>query len=949
MTSTAGSRWLKCDLHVHTPASFEQSYGNREQQETWDKFFDALEALPSEIKMVGINDYLTIEGYKRVLEAKKNGRLKNLDCILPVVEFRINRFAGQSEFRRINYHVIFSETVSPDVIETQFLNRLSAGYKLESDHTVPDWTATVSDSSFIELGDKLKALSPENTTLQNESSWRVGFNNFNVDCEQLKTILKSDSFRGRYLTALGKSEWDSHRWDGGGAGDKRTLINEANFVFLAAPTVSNYDKAKEYLVNQRVNTLLLDCSDSHFYADDTKNQNKLGNCNTWLKIEPTFEGLKQIIFEPEGRVAVSEIHPDKKAPYQVIKSVQFVNGDKVFTDKVIELSPYLNSIIGGKSTGKSLLAGMIVKSADPEEFKRRHTENKRANALDWVTKENPQLDFVVTWADGTKTNLANIVANRKVSYFPQHYLNNKIDGGVDNKELNKIIRVILSQTPEFKAAFDKYELQLSLVDSELAADCASLEHTLREWRQQKHSAQEKGKSSDIKANLNKLTGEFNELKTQYGLTEDEVESHKKYSETLKNLSAAHAAALKDAAALAELDTETIKAHLTPVSFFEEEFAALSQDVAQKLAAELTQPFTSLAALIEKTFSNQEKIERAKADVIHKEIENLKAAHSAVLDKIKNSAPLREKTDLIKEEQRKLEDATSYEGKIATLLESVMELKEKLPTYIDKKIALTKEIVTLLEKQSFGSDKSELSIKIEPLCKSEHIQGTLRDRIKFVSNPAIKAFINDEAFADRELEAYKERVAAIILQAIAGEVETKGDHKASSIIQELLSNGLYLNYDLRLGADSFNVMSPGKRALALLRILIELDSSLHPIVLDQPEDDLDNRSIYEGLAKYIKKKKLTRQVIVVTHNPNVVVGSDSEFVVVANQSGQETNKDNRTFKFEYIYGGLENSFEDKANAYILEKQGIRQHVCEILDGGADAFKRREQLYAGLSQP
>ena len=93
------------------------------------------------------------------------------------------------------------------------------------------------------------------------------------------------------------------------------------------------------------------------------------------------------------------------------------------------------------------------------------------------------------------------------------------------------------------------------------------------------------------------------------------------------------------------------------------------------------------------------------------------------------------------------------------------------------------------------------------------------------------------------------------------------------------------------------MSPGKRALALLRVLIELDQNLHPIILDQPEDDLDNRSVYEGLAKYLKKKKKDRQIIAVTHNPNVVVGADSEHVIVANQSGQETNKDNRKYRFE----------------------------------------------------
>lgn len=72
------------------------------------------------------------------------------------------------------------------------------------------------------------------------------------------------------------------------------------------------------------------------------------------------------------------------------------------------------------------------------------------------------------------------------------------------------------------------------------------------------------------------------------------------------------------------------------------------------------------------------------------------------------------------------------------------------------------------------------------------------------------------------------------------------------------------------------------------------------------------------------------------------------MIVANQSGQESNQNNRNFRFEYVYGGLENSFEEKGNNFILEKQGIREHVCEILDGGEDAFKKREKLYSGFKK-
>ena len=92
------------------------------------------------------------------------------------------------------------------------------------------------------------------------------------------------------------------------------------------------------------------------------------------------------------------------------------------------------------------------------------------------------------------------------------------------------------------------------------------------------------------------------------------------------------------------------------------------------------------------------------------------------------------------------------------------------------------------------------------------------------------------------------------------------------------------------------MSPGQRSFVILKLLIELDNTNKcPILLDQPEDDLDNRSIFTELVKFIKEKKKERQIIITTHNPNLVVGTDAECVIVANQHGEKTrNIDNIKF-------------------------------------------------------
>jgi energy-coupling factor transporter ATP-binding protein EcfA2 len=125
--------------------------------------------------------------------------------------------------------------------------------------------------------------------------------------------------------------------------------------------------------------------------------------------------------------------------------------------------------------------------------------------------------------------------------------------------------------------------------------------------------------------------------------------------------------------------------------------------------------------------------------------------------------------------------------------------------------------------------------------------------------------------------------------------------------------------------------------------LEFSDKKCPILIDQPEDSLDNRAIYNELVQYIKKKKKERQIILVTHNANVVVNADAEEVIVANQHGEDS-KNTNDIKFEYVSGSLENTFPKNDSApTVLHSQGIREHVCEILEGGTEAFKRREGKY------
>lgn len=169
-----GSTWNKWDLHVHTPASLHRRYG-ADDDAMWEQFLSDLEKLPPAFKVIGINDYLFVDGYEKVFNAKVKRRLKNIDLILPIVELRLDKFGGvvkkaadgtysQSDLSRINLHVIFDE-LPPDVIRQQFINALTPGdgYRLipDAEHLKGKWQAVITPDSLRQLGEMVIAAAPK--------------------------------------------------------------------------------------------------------------------------------------------------------------------------------------------------------------------------------------------------------------------------------------------------------------------------------------------------------------------------------------------------------------------------------------------------------------------------------------------------------------------------------------------------------------------------------------------------------------------------------------------------------------------------------------------------------------------------------------------------------------------------------------------------------------------
>jgi len=133
----------------------------------------------------------------------------------------------------------------------------------------------------------------------------------------------------------------------------------------------------------------------------------------------------------------------------------------------------------------------------------------------------------------------------------------------------------------------------------------------------------------------------------------------------------------------------------------------------------------------------------------------------------------------------------------------------------------------------------------------------------------------------------------------------------------------VDFKLKVGDRELSELSPGERGIVLLIFYLALSKENTPILVDQPEDNLDNQSVYSNLVPCINAAKEKRQVIIVTHNPNIAVACDAEQIIYC-----EMDKDKYNIK--YCSGAIENP-------------EIKQHVIDVLEGTKPAFELRQKKY------
>jgi hypothetical protein len=266
-------------------------------------------------------------------------------------------------------------------------------------------------------------------------------------------------FKGKCLTAIGKSEWETMRWDGSAA-LKKSIINDASFSFISLEKPEDYAKHEAALNTQKVRNMLLDCSDAHHYSDSLE-KDRIGNSFTWLKSDTTFEGLKQAAND-NARICIAE-QPTLITRYEANKtkfiktlSIEKVPGSvltEVWFDKFeLPLNPSMVAIIGNKGNGKSAIADVIglvgntpnydyFSFLNKDKFRKKHPINK-----------SEHYQAKITWADDTE-DVKRLNENpestkvEKVKYIPQGFLEKLCNDDIDDFE-KELRQVIFSHLPE---------------------------------------------------------------------------------------------------------------------------------------------------------------------------------------------------------------------------------------------------------------------------------------------------------------------------------------------------------------------------------------------------------------------------------------------------------------------------------------------------------------------
>ena len=1029
-TYQRGSEWRRWDLQVHTPFSaLNNGFGS-----DFEAYAGAVlrKAVDLEIAVIGLTDYFLIEGYRAMRLFLANGeRLIELlgktvaararaITILPNVEMRSSLLVTHGhDTGRVNFHLIFDPALDPGVIEEHFLRELHFTAKARPERPDERWSLT--KANLTDLGNRLKQ---EHAEFASESDLAVGMTNAVVSHEEVTEILhrQRSRFEGRYLFVVPADEDLSQiSWNSQGHHARKLLLQKCHMLFSANPNTREFGLGSKHLSVDQFQAEFGDLkpcihgSDAHTYdrlfEPDLKRY-------LWIKADPTFQGLRQLLFEPATRVFIG---PEPRALARVsegapryMESVSFertpeANDEAVWFSGTLPLNPGLVAIIGNKGGGKSALADVLAlvgNTRNSEYFSFLSSDRFLAHRTDLGNMFAAE----VQWRSGrtqrrTLADPTDSTAPELVKFIPQGFLEticSELQESADtqfDRELKDVIfshvadpdrlgqdnlvALIEHLTRETEELLGQQARRLGRVNEEIIA--------LEAQQTEEHRMELEGllaeRRADLAAQIAARPSEVAEpaadpAQQQLALAaQQELESLVDKIETLDK-QIEDAAERKRIAALRVAAADRLTDRLQN---FERELEAIyaASEGDEEVLGLRTRAILSLAI-------DYKAIQRTKAGAVaeYEAADELLDNQEGKLTSVRQTtsakanaarAKLDEPRRLYEEYRRNLgawrTRCAEIEGKPDTTgsvkwMESRIASLAQLPAQIaerrDRRLKLVAETVDaklrLLEKYQTLYAPVQTFIDEHPVAQQQSI-------LEFSASLGADTFVDDflnmihqgrrgSFQGDREgRELLESLVATNELSSLKGivsflhDIEThlvrdrRGGEDAGAVrMEDQLRQGwsplevhnylyglgyLVPRFELLWQGKPLSQLSPGERGNLLLIFYLLIDKRSGPLIIDQPEENLDNHTITTTLIPAIAFAKERRQIVIVTHNPNLAVVCDAEQIIHAQIDKTAGNR------VVYSAGGIEDPH-------------IAQLVVDVLEGTKPAFDTRDAKYEVLER-
>ena len=878
--NTKGSMWRKWDLHLHTPQTkLSDNFQRIGEEEIWKTYCDKIEN--SDVAAFGITDYFSCENYFTFLKEFENYYPESSKIFFPNIEFRLDISVNQHA-EEINIHIIFSNELSKNEIDDFLTN-------LKTNHS--NLGGTKISCKNLQADQYISATVNHNTLISclNES----------FGAEKPYLIIAAANNAG--LRPISNSP------------RKLAITDEIDKIcdgfFGGRQNVKYYLNSDRYETDEFANACPVICGcDAHSFDDidnylgkhvtrvNSEGKEEIFKDVTWIKADLTFEGLKQIKYEPNDRVRIQETNPlfDYQRPFfseiKIIDNVSiFENQNLNFKPCNIPLNPSMVSIIGGRGEGKSILMDYFAKGFG-------YSHNQYLNSDNFIVDysksfDNEQLSYSLEY----QHNLAFL-------YIKQNEVK---DLALDAHKLGLEIRRMLN--------LDTIEDFATDLQDEINSELEKL-NELKKWFEQTNEKGTQINNSDIvkrviKRNqdlLSSITNESNREKLEkYTNNIKIVKQNELRIKKLLDLEKE----LNDFSYRINLFIEENNEEIPPIDFTNQ------KSKIEEIKAEVTK--------------STKKCESDNANIKEEFSEIYKGDLSSLLenaDKYKRNIETL-KSHLSTIEKKKLD----YENQISTrnnlcdkmLLElnrQVELIDTSWSNLLAGKTEWTKEQKDIIKK--ILTDKS-ISIKGKIFFDSRVFYNKLRDCI----NGRYWRTKNKKGELENFFQINDHFSFAHFLKNRYKEIEENPDYYVFPDIENLFYDSkerlqyLYVQPEITFRGKKLNQISVGQRGTVYLCLKLATETFSTPILFDQPEDDLDNHFITAELIEIFRGLKKFRQVIIITHNANLVVNTDAEQVIIANNKNEELS---------YTSGALENP--------VIVKQ-----VCQVLEGGKTAFENRRNKY------